>query len=260
MAKRFVTPPNWPTPPEGFVPPEGWEPEPLWGPAPQGWEFWVDDATPAVSSNTRQPPKNRHSSRIIFYFLIAAFVVAVIAAATTGVLGGKSDSSSSSASTGPGATPETALDGEDFSMTFTADADAETCAGESVYFELGEVDWDVTEELTEQYVPEPYEGSVYARLPITVRFHSSTDSYSRFYPSKLDIDYLPFDPERDYAIPDTHLTRVDDFYEYGYLETGEHYSGFITFEIPEEYVDDGVWEISFCSGISDPVYVQPDNG
>ena len=44
MAYRFNPPPGWPQPPEGWRPPEGWQPDPSWPAAPQGWEYWVDDA------------------------------------------------------------------------------------------------------------------------------------------------------------------------------------------------------------------------
>jgi len=50
----FNPPPNWPRPPAGWVPPEGWKPDPAWGDAPEGWPFWVDDAT--VVSDA-QPPE-----------------------------------------------------------------------------------------------------------------------------------------------------------------------------------------------------------
>src|SRR5699024_3037002 len=46
MAQRFTAPPGWQVP-EGFVPPTGWQPDPSWPPAPDGWNFWVDDAAPA---------------------------------------------------------------------------------------------------------------------------------------------------------------------------------------------------------------------
>lgn len=44
MTVRFVAPPGWPTPPPGWRPPDGWRPDPSWPPAPDGWQFWVDDA------------------------------------------------------------------------------------------------------------------------------------------------------------------------------------------------------------------------
>ena len=46
MAQRFNAPPGWQVP-EGFAPPTGWQPDPSWPPAPDGWNFWVDDAAPA---------------------------------------------------------------------------------------------------------------------------------------------------------------------------------------------------------------------
>ena len=47
MAKVYNSPPNWPRPPEGWMPEPGWRPDPGWGPAPDGWQFWIEDA-PAV--------------------------------------------------------------------------------------------------------------------------------------------------------------------------------------------------------------------
>lgn len=44
MAAQFNSPPGWPKPPEGWTPPPGWAPDPSWPPAPQGWQFWTDDA------------------------------------------------------------------------------------------------------------------------------------------------------------------------------------------------------------------------
>lgn len=47
MARRFNAPPGWPTPPDGWIPPEGWRPDPSWPPAPAGWQFWIDEPSPA---------------------------------------------------------------------------------------------------------------------------------------------------------------------------------------------------------------------
>ncbi len=54
MAATFNSPPGWPQPPEGWTPPPGWAPDPSWPPAPEGWQFWVDDAAPAAPA--QQPP------------------------------------------------------------------------------------------------------------------------------------------------------------------------------------------------------------
>lgn len=61
MAVRFNPPPGWQVPP-GFRPDAGWVPDPAWPPAPQGWEYWVDDAarparpeTPAEATTVMAP-------------------------------------------------------------------------------------------------------------------------------------------------------------------------------------------------------------
>ncbi|WP_156252290.1 hypothetical protein [Pseudactinotalea terrae] len=43
MAQRFNAPPGWNVPPD-FVPTSDWQPDPSWPPAPEGWNYWVDDA------------------------------------------------------------------------------------------------------------------------------------------------------------------------------------------------------------------------
>src|SRR5690606_14194418 len=43
VTQRFNPPPGWDVPP-GFAPTADWQPDPSWPPAPQGWQFWVDDA------------------------------------------------------------------------------------------------------------------------------------------------------------------------------------------------------------------------
>jgi hypothetical protein len=60
MARRFVTPPNWPQPPAGWVPPPDWQPPTAWGPPPPNWQFWVDDEEPTIypdQSATADEPK-----------------------------------------------------------------------------------------------------------------------------------------------------------------------------------------------------------
>ena len=47
MPQRFNAPPGWNVPPD-FVPSADWQPDPSWPPAPEGWTYWVDDATPAA--------------------------------------------------------------------------------------------------------------------------------------------------------------------------------------------------------------------
>jgi hypothetical protein len=47
MPQRFNAPPGWNVPPD-FVPSADWRPDPSWPPAPEGWTYWVDDATPAA--------------------------------------------------------------------------------------------------------------------------------------------------------------------------------------------------------------------
>jgi hypothetical protein len=54
MAAQFNSPPGWPTPPEGWTPPPGWSPDPSWPAAPEGWQFWIDDA--AATPPVTQPP------------------------------------------------------------------------------------------------------------------------------------------------------------------------------------------------------------
>jgi hypothetical protein len=50
MARRFNPAPGWPAPPAGWTPPPGWKPDPAWPPAPPGWQFWVEDDTPAAAT------------------------------------------------------------------------------------------------------------------------------------------------------------------------------------------------------------------
>lgn len=47
MAQRFNAPPGWNVPPD-FVPTSDWKPDPSWPPAPEGWNYWVDDAPAAA--------------------------------------------------------------------------------------------------------------------------------------------------------------------------------------------------------------------
>lgn len=47
MAQRFNAPPGWNVPPN-FVPTSDWQPDPSWPPAPEGWNYWVEDAAPAA--------------------------------------------------------------------------------------------------------------------------------------------------------------------------------------------------------------------
>lgn len=44
---RFNAPPGWNVPPD-FVPSADWKLDPSWPPAPEGWNYWVDDAAPAA--------------------------------------------------------------------------------------------------------------------------------------------------------------------------------------------------------------------
>lgn len=56
MAAQFNSPPGWPTPPEGWTPPPGWAPDPSWPAAPEGWQFWTDDAAaPPVAAPPQDP-------------------------------------------------------------------------------------------------------------------------------------------------------------------------------------------------------------
>jgi hypothetical protein len=52
---RFNAPPTWPQPPEGWTPHPGWSPDPAWGPAPDGWQFWVDDAETNAGAGENEP-------------------------------------------------------------------------------------------------------------------------------------------------------------------------------------------------------------
>ena len=52
---RFNAPPTWPQPPEGWTPHPGWCPDPAWGPAPDGWQFWVDDAETNAGAGENEP-------------------------------------------------------------------------------------------------------------------------------------------------------------------------------------------------------------
>lgn len=52
---RFNAPPTWPQPREGWTPHPGWSPDPAWGPAPDGWQFWVDDADANAGAGENEP-------------------------------------------------------------------------------------------------------------------------------------------------------------------------------------------------------------
>jgi hypothetical protein len=57
MGKVFNPPPKWSKPPEGWMPPPGWTPHPSWPPAPEGWQFYVDEAdAPNASAGARRTP------------------------------------------------------------------------------------------------------------------------------------------------------------------------------------------------------------
>lgn len=48
MARRFISPPNWPLQ-EGWTPHRNWKPNSSWGPAPEGWVFWEEIPEEALS-------------------------------------------------------------------------------------------------------------------------------------------------------------------------------------------------------------------
>jgi hypothetical protein len=62
---KFNTPPNWPQPPSGWTPPPNWFPDPAWGPAPDGWQFWVEDAQPATSPPATKKRKKKKTSSFL---------------------------------------------------------------------------------------------------------------------------------------------------------------------------------------------------
>ncbi|MGQ1798873.1 hypothetical protein ACT4S5_17300 [Kocuria oceani] len=62
---KFNAPPNWPQPPAGWTPPPNWFPDPAWGPAPDGWQFWVEEAQPASSPATTRRRKKKKTSSVL---------------------------------------------------------------------------------------------------------------------------------------------------------------------------------------------------
>ena len=75
MSKAYNSPPNWPKPSEAWIPPSDWTPDPSWGPAPEGWQFYVDDANSKSLWADPEPGTKRPKSRIITGFTAASVLI-----------------------------------------------------------------------------------------------------------------------------------------------------------------------------------------
>ncbi|TGO05066.1 hypothetical protein [Serinibacter arcticus] len=55
MALRYNPPPSWPAPPRGWTPTPDWTPPADFPPLPEGWELWIDDDAPALTTGPADP-------------------------------------------------------------------------------------------------------------------------------------------------------------------------------------------------------------
>jgi hypothetical protein len=100
MTARWNPPPNWPAPPQaGWQPPEGWQADPSWGPAPDGWQFWVDDATgaPAATGGGGAAGPTNKRNWFLRHKVLSAIGIVVLLIVIGSAMGGGGDNAPASA-------------------------------------------------------------------------------------------------------------------------------------------------------------------
>lgn len=156
---------------------------------------------------------------------------------------GSGDSEDSANKDQPGTDPNNPADPDSNILTFTAGKYSSNSGG-TADVEITEVKWDATSEVEQgmRYGYEaPPEGSVYVRVKIKLTYHGS----GQFEKYSFKMDYTK---DGNTVEASSLYSLSDEFDQQAMPRDGGSAEGYVSFVIPKEDANSGVWAISVFDG------------